>query len=235
MLIDYKINPKSYAQAYSKLTISGTQFLAFRDLSVIITQHVNGDTALDYGCGVGKSSMFLKSIGLNVESVDINSEMIKLAQYNDVTGKYSQIKSGEINSEDESFDLVFASWVLMEISSKNELSKVVNEISRVLKVGGTFITIVCNENTYNTDWLSENTEFKENTSLNSGSIVKMFFKDIDLAIYDYFWTEQDYKNTLKHSNLESLKIHNPLGRSDDGYDWINEKTKSPCSIFIAKK
>lgn len=235
-LVDYNENPGLYAKLYSKLTISGTQFLAFRDISKIINKYLkNGITALDYGSGNGNSTIYLKSLGFNVFGVDINEEMIKYAKISDPTGSYSVIETAQIPAKDYSYDLVFASWVLMEISSKTELNLVIQEIYRVLKQNGIFIAIVCNKNTYNMDWLSENTEFKENVSLQSGSKVKVLFKEIGLTIYDYFWTEEDYSKIIKQNGLKLLEIYSPLGKKDDGYPWVNEYIKSPCSIYIAKK
>lgn len=85
--------------------------------------------------------------------------MIKIVSSNDPAGTYNLIKSGNIPAEDNTFDLVFSSWVMMEVASKEELAKIAKEIARVLKSNGIFIMLVCNENTYNRDWLSENTEF----------------------------------------------------------------------------
>ncbi|MFY9590271.1 class I SAM-dependent methyltransferase [Rickettsia endosymbiont of Halotydeus destructor] len=233
--IDYRHQATLYAQAYSKLEITGTQYLAFRDIPNIIKNYVKGNKVLDYGCGVGKSTTFLKSLELDVEGVDINEEMLRIANLNDPKGIYKLIKSGNIPAENNTYDLVFSSWVMMEVESKEELVNISKEIARVLKNGGIFIMLVCNENTYNRDWLSENTEFPENQNLTSGSTVRMFFKNIDLSIYDYFWTKEDYKYMLDQADLKIINIHQPLGTDQDGYPWVNEKTISPVSIYVASK
>ncbi|WP_341788044.1 class I SAM-dependent methyltransferase [Rickettsia endosymbiont of Lasioglossum villosulum] len=117
-LIDYRHQATLYAQAYSKLYLSGTGYLAFRDIPNIIKNHITGNKVLDYGCGAGKSTIFLKSLGLDVTGVDINEEMIKIASSNDPVGTYNLIKSGNIPAEDNTFNLVFSSWVMMEVASK---------------------------------------------------------------------------------------------------------------------
>ena len=147
----------------------------------------------------------MKSLGLDVTGVDINEEMIKIASSNDPVGIYNIIKSSNIPAEDNTFDLVFSSWVMMEVASKEELAKIAKEIARVLKNNGIFIMLVCNENTYNRDWLSENTEFPENQNLTSGCKVKILFKNINLSIYDYFWSEEDYKSMLDQANFKIIK------------------------------
>lgn len=45
--IDYRDNPKLYAEIYSKLDITGTQFIAFRDLPKLISKYVNGINTID--------------------------------------------------------------------------------------------------------------------------------------------------------------------------------------------
>jgi ubiquinone/menaquinone biosynthesis C-methylase UbiE len=234
-IVDYRVSPKLYAKLYSKLEITGTQFLAFRDIADLVHKYVNGAATLDYGCGAGKSTLYLKSLGLNVKGVDINKEMVSLAQLADPRGAYQVISSGKIASIDSSYDLVFSSWVMLEVSSKQELLKITQEIQRVLKNDGIFIMVVCNKDTYNMDWLSENTEFPENKNLCSGSKVKMLFKDINLSIYDYYWTEEDYREVIETAGMGILQSYNPLGKDTDGYNWLNEKIKSPLTIYVAKK
>ena len=63
----------------------------------------------------------------------------------------------------------------------------------------------------------------------------MFFKDINLSIYDYFWTDEDYTEVMVKSGFKIVKTHNPLGKKTDGYNWINEDKKSHCTIYVAKK
>jgi len=234
-LVDYKINASLYASLYSKLEITGTQFLAFRDLSKLISNYVEGIDTLDYGSGAGKSTLYLKTLGLNVNGVDINKDMIKIAKTNDSEGKYRLIESAKIPDENNKYDLVFSSWVMMEVSSKQELLNIAKEITRVLKNDGIFIMIVCNENTYNNDWLSENTQFVENKNLYSGATVRILFKDINLSIYDYFWSDEDYQEIMSNSGLQILEKYCPLGKDTDGYNWINEKIISPITIYVMKK
>ncbi|HJD63271.1 MAG TPA: class I SAM-dependent methyltransferase [Rickettsia endosymbiont of Degeeriella rufa] len=143
-LIDYRHQATLYAQTYSQLDLTGTGYLAFRDIPNIIKNHITGNKVLDYGCGAGKSTIFLKSLGLDVTGVDINEEMIKIASSNDPVGIYNIITSGNILAEDNTFDLVFSSWVMMEVASKEELAKIAKEITRVLKNDGSFIMLVCN-------------------------------------------------------------------------------------------
>ena len=52
------------AEAYSRLEFPGTYFLAYRDLPALLGRHVGGRRALDFGCGAGRSTRFLRRLGL---------------------------------------------------------------------------------------------------------------------------------------------------------------------------
>jgi hypothetical protein len=41
------------ADSYSKIEFPNTYYLAYRDLPEIIASHVNGNLAIDFGCGTG--------------------------------------------------------------------------------------------------------------------------------------------------------------------------------------
>jgi len=51
--------------------VSGTYYLAYRDLPALIQQHVPGRRALDFGCGAGRSTRFLQRLGFQVFGADI--------------------------------------------------------------------------------------------------------------------------------------------------------------------
>ena len=47
-LIDYRKDANSYANLYAELDITGTIYLAFRDLPQILAKYVSGKRVLDY-------------------------------------------------------------------------------------------------------------------------------------------------------------------------------------------
>lgn len=235
ILKDKDNTPELYADLYSKYKITGTPYLAYRDLPLLLKQYVVGTNALDYGCGSGESTLFLKANGYDVTSIDINEKMLSIAKSRDISGNYIKIKSGNIPFEDNSFDLVFCSFVLLEISSQEKIIEIVKDIKRVLKKDGIFISIGGSDFTYDHEWLSLNTNFPENKNIDTGSQVKIEFKDFNLTIYDYFWKQADYIQMFTNAGLNVMKVHNPLGKDDDGYNWIDEKEFSPSSVFICKK
>jgi SAM-dependent methyltransferase len=67
------------ADAYSRLEFPGTYYLAFRDLPEIFRAHVRGRTALDFGCGTGRSTRFLRGLGFEPIGIDVAGPMLARA------------------------------------------------------------------------------------------------------------------------------------------------------------
>jgi len=66
--------------AYATLEFANTYYLAYRDLPAIVSEHVTGAKALDFGCGTGRSTRFLRRLGFNVTGVDVSEDMLRIAR-----------------------------------------------------------------------------------------------------------------------------------------------------------
>ncbi len=235
-LIDNKTELDRYAKAYAvKTPPNSLKSLAFSKLPDLFKKYKTGSNALDFGCGTGHSTNFLKSLGFKTSGVDINPKMIELAQQDDPNGDYLTITNSKIPFENTKFNLVFSSFVLLEMSSLKDIEKTMKEISRVLKKDGHFVAILDNENTYKYNWSALNTDFPQNKILESGKKVKIEFIDKGFSIEDYYWTKEDYLSAMKKANLELLEIYNPLADQNNGTDWREEISVSPISIYFMKK
>jgi ubiquinone/menaquinone biosynthesis C-methylase UbiE len=82
------------AESYSKLEFPNTYYLAYRDLPKIISAHVVGHKAIDFGCGTGRSTRFLKQLGFDVVGIDISNDMLEIAKKLDITGDYQSVTDG---------------------------------------------------------------------------------------------------------------------------------------------
>ena len=69
-----------YAKEYAELEVEGTYFLAFRDVPNLLEKYAKGKRALDYGCGTGRSTRFLKKLGFETIGIDINQHMLDKAK-----------------------------------------------------------------------------------------------------------------------------------------------------------
>ena len=131
----------------------GTGFLAFRDIGVIIKEHVKGDNALDFGCGAGRSSRILQEHGLKVTGVDTSSDMINQARNISKDIKYILIEKNNFKNIGEQFNLIFVSFVLMELPSTQEITILIKNLRNLLAENGKLILIVASDDFYNSDWL----------------------------------------------------------------------------------
>ena len=109
------------------------------------------------------------------------------------------------------------------------------EIYRVLNNGGIFIAVTGSTEMYSNPWLSLDCDFEQNKNLKSGDIAKVHLREIDLSVYDYYWTHQDYEDVINETQFTLLEHLFPLGNKSDPYPWVTEETKSPYVIYVLKK
>src|SRR5512132_3068917 len=104
------------ARAYATLQFPGTYYLAFRDLPALIRRYNHGSRALDFGCGTGRSTRFLRNLGLDVIGADISQAMLDQARALDTSGDYYLFQdsiAGEFASG--SFDIILAAFTFDNI------------------------------------------------------------------------------------------------------------------------
>lgn len=103
-------------------------FPAFRDLLP-----APGAGTLEIGCGEGRVSRDLASLGHEVTGVDAAPSLVSAAQQAHPAGRYLNANAIELPFADQSFDLVVAYNSLMDIA---QMPAAVCEAARVLKNGG---------------------------------------------------------------------------------------------------
>ena len=87
---------RARADAYASLEFPNTYWLAFRDLPEIVRGCARGRRALDFGCGAGRSTRFLRGLGFEVTGVDIAGEMLERARAADAGGDYRLVPDGDL-------------------------------------------------------------------------------------------------------------------------------------------
>ncbi|WP_158615181.1 class I SAM-dependent methyltransferase [Legionella septentrionalis] len=213
--------------------ITGTGYLAFRDLPFLININ-SGSKALDFGCGAGRSSKYLKRLGFNITGVDINAEIIARAKLTLPTSEFLVIDKYYLPFENAEFDLVFNSFVLFDMPTKIDIFSNLMEMKRVCKPGGNIITIVNSDYLFTKKWLTVENNFSQNLNLKSGDVARLFLLDIKVDIYDYFWSSEDYKECFEKVGFKKICLHEPLGNINDGYPWKDEFLFPPYSIYICE-
>ena len=225
------------AQYYAQLGISGTYYLAFRDL-VEYLRPFKGKPALDFGCGAGRSTRFLKNFGIQAHGVDRSSEMIAQARTFDPDGSYIQIPPSNLSQfGDQEFNLIFSSFVLMEISSLQEIKALLKEMARILQPNGKIIIIVSNPDIVGQNCVSFNKDYDCNRNLKSGDKLRLDITDASrtFTLYDYYWTDDDYRRAFSSAGLSIETTFKPLGKPRDGIDWKAETIIPPFNIYILVK
>jgi ubiquinone/menaquinone biosynthesis C-methylase UbiE len=227
------------AEAYAKLEFPGTYYLAYRDLPEIIFEHVKGRKAMDFGCGTGRSSRFLRKLGFDVVGVDISEDMVRKAREIDCDGDYRVVVDGDLSLfEDRSFDLVLSVFTFDNIPTLEKKVRNFSEIKRLLKSGGRVVSLVSSPEIYVYEWASFSTrDFPENRRAKSGDRVRIVMTDVEdrRPVVDVVWSPESYQETYRMAGLEIVKVYKPLAKDSEPYKWVNETRIAPWTIYGLKK
>jgi SAM-dependent methyltransferase len=227
------------ADAYAKLEFPGTYYLAYRDIPEIIAAHITDKNALDFGCGTGRSTRFLKKLGFDAAGVDISGDMVSKAREFDPEGKYRVVADGDLGVfDDDAYDLILSAFTFDNVPTMEQKVKCLSELRRLLNRGGRIVNLVSSPVIYTHEWLSFTTkDFPENRDAKSGDKVKIIMTDVDdrRPVEDVIWSDDAYLDVYKRSGLEIVETYRPLGREDETFKWVTEKEISPWVIYVLKK
>lgn len=227
------------AEAYAKLEFPGTYYLAYRDLSTIFFEHVKGKKAIDFGCGTGRSTRFLRKLGFAAVGVDISESMLKKAREMNPEGDYRLITEGDFSQfQDESYDLVLSAFTFDNISTMEKKVKNFGELARLLKPKGRLVNLVSSPEIYTHEWASFSTkDYPENEQAKSGDKVRIVQTETEdkRPVEDVVWTHEYYLETYERAGLEPVKIYKPLAKKSEPFQWINETKIAPWTIYVLKK
>lgn len=224
------------ADAYATLEFPGTYWLAFRDLPAIITRHVTGSVALDFGCGAGRSTRFLKRLALDATGVDVSASMIEHARTADPAGSYRLIGDGDFSGlEAESLDLVFSAFAFDNIADAARRAELLGGLRRLLKRAGRVILLDSTAEIYTHEWVSFSTSaFPENRVARSGDTVRIVMTDVvdQRPVVDYIWFHEDYLRLFDAAKLRLMAQHRPLGTEGEPWRWKSELSVAPWVIYV---
>lgn len=227
------------AEAYANLEFPGTYYLAYRDLPEIIVEHVRGRKALDFGCGAGRSTRFLKNIGFETIGVDRADDMLKQARARDPEGEYLLIKNGVFHQlQTRFYDLVLSVFTFDNIPTMEEKVALFKGLGELLGNEGRMINLVSSPEIYTHEWASFTTkDFPENRSARSGDTVRIIMTDVEdqRPVEDILWTDQAYQEVYRRAGLELVQIYKPLGQANERQKWVNETRIAPWCIYVLRK
>ena len=224
------------ADAYATLEFPGTYYLAFRDLPAIIARHVTGRVALDFGCGTGRSTRFLKRLGFDATGIDISASMIKRAQEVDLSGTYRLIEDGDFSGfQPGSFDLVFSAFAFDNISDATRRAGLLGGLRKLVNRDGRVMLLDSTAEIYTHEWASFTTAaFPENRAATSGDTVRIVMKDVvdQRPVVDFIWFHDDYLRLFAAAGVRLIAQHRPLGTEGERWRWQSELSIAPWVIYV---
>lgn len=227
------------AEAYSKLEFPGTYYLAYRDIPEIVTAHAPGRKALDFGCGAGRSTRFLKNHGFDVTGVDISKDMIIKAKELDPAGDYRIVAdSGSSRFGSGAYDLVLSMFTFDNIPTMERKITLLKGLKDSLNDKGCIVNLVSSPAIYKHEWASFSTrDFPGNRNAKTGDMVKIIMTDVDDSrpVEDIIWYDLDYHEVFRQAGLSVASIYRPLAKDTEPFQWVNETRIPPWVIYVLKK
>lgn len=225
------------AAAYATLEFPGTYYLAFRDLPAIFNEYVTGTAALDFGCGAGRSTRFLRRQGFQPTGVDISPEMIAVAQQRDPAGQYLVVPDGDLSAVPlNNYDLVLAAFTFDNIPGVDHRIDLLRQLRQRLRRDGALVLVDSTPELYRHEWASFSTSatFPQNATAKSGDDVFTMMLDVPdrRPVHDILWTDDDYEHQFHEAGLDIDDTYLPLGRADEPYAWVNETSIAPWVIYV---
>jgi SAM-dependent methyltransferase len=227
------------AGSYAKLEFPGTYYLAYRDIPAIVSEHVRGKKAFDFGCGAGRSTRFLKSLGFDPVGVDISGDMVARAKDIDPAGDYRVIEDGDFRQfAGCEYDLVLSVFTFDNIPTFDKKVDLFRKLGGLLNDDGRLVNLVSSPDIYKYEWASFTTrDFPENINAKTGDKVKIIMTDVEdrRPVEDVIWYGEDYLPVFQDAGLEVVKSYKPLARDEEPFRWVNETRIAPWVIYVLKK
>jgi len=226
------------AEAYATLQFAGTYYLAYRDLPGILAEHAKGREAIDFGCGTGRSTRFLRAWGFDAIGIDISEQMIRKARQIDPKGDYRLMRDGDFSGlRSAAFDLVLSVFTFDNIAAEKKVS-LFRGLGSLLKPEGRIVSVVSSPEIYVHEWASFSTkDFPDNRSANSGDVVRTITTDHGdrRPVEDILCTDESYQKVYRSAGLRLLGSYKPLADGDEPYQWVNETQIAPWGIYVLKR
>lgn len=224
------------AHAYAGLEFPGTYSLAFRDVPTILREHIHGRTALDFGCGTGRSTRFLRNLGYDVVGVDISAQMLAQARARDPEGTYRLVSDGDVaGPAPGNYDLIFSAFTFDNVPTMERKVGLFQSLGRLLNAGGRIVNLVSSPDIYVNEWASFSTRaFPENRNARSGDRVLIVMLDVEdrRPVEDILWSDEDYHDVYTRAGLVPLQVYRPLAKQTDAIPWVSETTIAPWVIYV---
>lgn len=226
------------ARAYATLEFPGTYYLAFRDLPVLIQHYSHASRALDFGCGTGRSTRFLRYLGLTVVSADISQAMLDQARALDCSGEYHLIRdniAGEFTPG--SFDIILAAFTFDNMPTETK-ADALSALRTLLVPEGCLLLVVSAPAIDVNEWASFSTrDFPDNRHARDGDRVRIIMLDVpdQRPVEDVFCTDALYQRLFESAGLRVLDVQSPLATGKEATRWISETRTAAWTIYVVAR
>ena len=224
------------ARAYADLEFPGTYYLAFRDLPGLLRKHVCGARALDFGCGTGRSTRFLRDLAFEVIGVDVSEIMLDQARGRDPHGDYRLVADGTLAGFGTgTLDLVLAAFTFDNIPTDRQKTSALQELRRLLAPGGRLVVVVSSPVIYWHEWASFSTrDYPANRSARDGDSVQIVMLDVPdcRPVVDILCSDTHYRELFEAVGLCVVDALKPLATGAESNQWVSETTIPPWTIYI---
>jgi SAM-dependent methyltransferase len=220
------------AARYASIVLEGSTFAVSLFPAISSMGDLTGTTVLDFGTGTGRSARALKDAGANrVVGVDKDENMLRVARrYPGVA--YLQV-GRTLPIRDRSMGAAFCANVFSEFARTDDIVSVCRQVWRVLDVGGVFVVVVLNPASIHCDYVSH--RYINVGTPKSGDPITCRLKGAEsILVQDYYWTVDDYINSLKAAGFEIYEILLPIADKDDGH-WQDETRVAPDLVIRSKR
>ena len=227
------------ARAYATLQFPGTYYLAFRDLPALIRRYNHGRRALDFGCGTGRSTRFLRDLGLEVIGADISQAMLDQARALDPSGNYHLVRDNiAVEFAPGSFDVILAAFTFDNIPTDEAKADALSGLNTLLAPDGCLFLVVSSHAIYVNEWASFSTrDFPENRQARAGDRVRIVMLDVSdrRPVQDVLCTDAHYRRLFESAGLGVLEVQRPLATGKEATQWVSEMSTAPWTIYVLRR
>lgn len=226
------------ARAYADLEFPGTYYLAFRDLPALLHEHVRGTRALDFGCGTGRSTRFLRDLAFQVTGVDVSAVMIEQARGRDPRGDYRLVADGSLAGfAYGTLDLILAAFTFDNVPSDPQKTCALRELRRLLAPRGRLVVVVSSPAIYWHEWASFSTrDYPANRSARDGDSVRIVMLDVPdrRPVVDVLCSDGHYRELFEAVGLGVVDTLRPLATGAESIQWVSETTTPPWTLYVLR-
>ena len=224
------------ARAYADLEFPGTYYLAFRDLPLLLRKYVTGTRALDFGCGTGRSTRFLRGLAFEVIGVDVSEVMLDQARVRDPHGDYRLVADATpAGFGAGTFDLILAAFTFDNIPTDRQKISALRELRRLLAPDGRLFIVVSSPAIYWHEWVSFSTkDYPANRTARDGDSVRIVMLDVPdrRPVVDILCSDVHYRELFEAVGLCVVDAVRPLATSAESVQWVSETTIPPWNIYV---